>query len=341
MSEGAKRGASFSEVEQVNLTHAWIEISMDPIHGNDQKGPDFYKKISELFKEKMGTYYVARSPESLHAHWRDNIQYNVAKFTSAYTKATSRAISGYTPDDYIREAQALFMADSKSKKPFKAMKYWEILKNHTKWSPTRSESFDDGAIGPTVERPIGCHTAKKAKIDSKSMVKSENSKGEQIKTLLDAIGASNRERKELASKSFGIIEKSNALKELKFFESDTSENGKLIAKQLRDNYVQKYVLNQTETPITIHVPVVHVTTMEEDATPVDDITTAGTTTEEENDATTAEREETVINDATTAEGEETVINDALAYETPMQHTKKMSVSSDIDMTPSHLINYEV
>ena len=40
-----KRGASFSELEQVNLTQSWIEVSLDPIHGNDQKGSDFYKKI--------------------------------------------------------------------------------------------------------------------------------------------------------------------------------------------------------------------------------------------------------------------------------------------------------
>ena len=50
-----KRGASFSETEQTNLTQAWLECSLDPIHGNDQRGTDFYRKVSDAFKIKMGT----------------------------------------------------------------------------------------------------------------------------------------------------------------------------------------------------------------------------------------------------------------------------------------------
>ena len=61
-----KRGASFSEAEQVSLTHSWIEVSLDPIHGNDQKGADFYKRVSDIYKVKMGRDYTVRSPESLH-----------------------------------------------------------------------------------------------------------------------------------------------------------------------------------------------------------------------------------------------------------------------------------
>ena len=56
-----KRGASFSEAEQVSLTHSWIEVSLNPIHGNDQKGADFYKRVSDIYKVKMGRDYTVRS----------------------------------------------------------------------------------------------------------------------------------------------------------------------------------------------------------------------------------------------------------------------------------------
>lgn len=259
-----KRGASFSEIEQVTLTQSWLEISMDPIHGNDQKGTDFYKRIAEIFKEKMGVQYINRSPESLHSHWRDNIQCNVAKFSSAYAKATSRVISGYNPDDYIRDAQVLFISENKHKKPFKAIKCWEILKSHAKWCPSSSESSGEGVlnVGPMLDRPIGCHTAKKAKVEAKveakSKVNAENVKGERMKQVMDAISDTHRDRQSIATKSYDMIEKSNALKELKFFENDMSDEGKAIAKQLRSNYINKYVLTSTPTTAVTVAPMADV-----------------------------------------------------------------------------------
>ena len=238
-----KRGASFSELEQTSLTQAWIEVSLDPIHGNDQKGTEFYRKVSDSFKEKMGTMYTIRSQDSLHAHWRDNIQHNVSKFSSAFNKATSKVISGYSSNDYLRDAQVLYMAESKAKKPFKLMHCWEILKCHSKWSPSRSESPDDVAptLGPVLDRPMGCHTAKKAKIEGKAKAKEDTEKRNQLKQAIEAIESNNLERREMASKGFSLVEKSSALKELKFFESDTSEEGRMISKQLRANYIKKYV----------------------------------------------------------------------------------------------------
>ena len=282
-----KRGASFSELEQVNLTHAWIEISLDPIHGADQKGADFYKKIAEKFEQKMGTQYTKRSPESLHSHWRDTIQYNVAKFSSAYAKATSRDVSGYSPDDYIRDAQVLFMAENKTKKPFKAMKCWEILKSHAKWSPGNSVANSDCSIEgpPTVDRPVGCHKAKKAKTDAKAKGKFEESKSNQLNKVIEAFGSSHRERQILAKKSFEMMEKRNALKELKFFETDKSEEGMAIAKQLRVDYMAKYFATTpvvaTSTPgQTFMTPLIDVSSLQVDTStivPVDMFSTMDTT----------------------------------------------------------------
>ena len=247
-----KRGASFSEAEQVSLTHSWIEVSLDPIHGNDQKGADFYKRVSDIYKVKMGRDYTVRSPESLHAHWRDNIQCNVAKFSSAYTKATSTIISGYKPEDYIHDAQRLFIADSKNKKPFKIMKCWEILKNHEKWNPSRSTSPSETEnlfIGPILERPIGYHAAKKAKVDAKVKVSAEKSMGEHVKEVVGIFSSAHRDRQESKEKNYSRIDKSEALKELKYFEKDTSEKGKALFEQLRTSYVDTYLNPPTTAPV--------------------------------------------------------------------------------------------
>ena len=240
-----KRGASFSEQEQKCLTQAWLETSLDPIHGNDQKGTDFYKSVSDRFKEKMGTLYTARSPESLHSHWRDTIQSNVAKFSSAFTKATSKNISGYNPDDYLRDAQLIFVAESKTKKPFKLLHCWEILKAHSKWCPGRSdETPNASSIGPELDRPMGCQAAKRAKIEGKAKGKAEAEKITQLKHVIETIGKSNRDRQSMATLTHDLNEKANALKELRFFAADTSDEGKEISKKLRANYIAKYVKEQ-------------------------------------------------------------------------------------------------
>lgn len=263
-----KRGASFSEQEQKCLTQAWLETSVDPIHGNDQKGTDFYKSVSDRFKEKMGALYTTRSPESLHSHWRDTIQSNVAKFSSAFTKATSKKISGYNSEDYLREAQVIFVAESKTKKPFKLLHCWEILKTHSKWCPGRSDaSPTNSIIGPELDRPMGCQAAKKAKVEGKAKGKAEAEKLTHLKHAIETIGKSNRDRQSMATLTHNLNEKANALKELRFFAADTSEEGKEILKTLRANYIAKYVQKQN-TPATT-LPAIG-------ATPTTNMTNTGT-----------------------------------------------------------------
>ena len=157
------------------------------------------------------------------------------------------------------------------------MKCWEILKSHAKWCPSRSDSPDDAelTVGPLLDRPIGCYTAKKAKIDAKSKAKIENTKADQLKQVIDTLGISHRDRQDIATKSYNMIEKSNALKELKFFEADTSEEGQEIAKELRRKYINKYVVAQAPTPT---VGTVQMTPIVDMTTPIASVMTSTTTT---------------------------------------------------------------
>ena len=132
------------------------------------------------------------------------------------------------------------------------MKCWEILKNHEKWNPSRSTSPSETEnlfIGPILERPIGYHAAKKAKVDAKVKVSAKKSMGEHVKEVVGIFSSAHRDRQESKEKNYSRIDKSEALKELKFFEKDTSEKGKALFEQLRASYVDTYLNPPTTAPV--------------------------------------------------------------------------------------------
>ena len=59
-----KRGGNFSVDEDLLLIFAWLNISMDTVHGTDQKGEKFWEKIWQYFCEN-NTYGTTCSASSL------------------------------------------------------------------------------------------------------------------------------------------------------------------------------------------------------------------------------------------------------------------------------------
>ena len=60
----SKRGGNFSVDEDLLLISAWLNISMDAVHGTDQKGERFWMKIWEYFCVN-NTYGTRHSNTSL------------------------------------------------------------------------------------------------------------------------------------------------------------------------------------------------------------------------------------------------------------------------------------
>ena len=63
-SNPTKRGGNFSVDEDLLLISAWLNISMDAVHGTDQKGERFWMKIWEYFCVN-NTYGTRHSNTSL------------------------------------------------------------------------------------------------------------------------------------------------------------------------------------------------------------------------------------------------------------------------------------
>ena len=72
------RGGKFTVEEDLLLVSAWLNISMDPIAGNQQKHNAFWEKIYEYFKKEK-TSCTNRTANSLMHRW-STIQLKTNKF---------------------------------------------------------------------------------------------------------------------------------------------------------------------------------------------------------------------------------------------------------------------
>ena len=95
----SKRGGNFSVDEDLLLISAWLNISMDAVHGTDQKGERFWMKIWEYFCMN-NTYRTRHSNTSLSSRW-GNISRVTSRFAGFMAKAEARNRSGATDEDKV------------------------------------------------------------------------------------------------------------------------------------------------------------------------------------------------------------------------------------------------
>ena len=98
-SNSTKRGGNFSVDEDLLLIFAWLNISMDAVHGTDQKGEKFWEKIWQCFCENNtnGTTCFA---SSLSSRW-GNINRKTSRFAGFMAKVEARNKSGATDEDKV------------------------------------------------------------------------------------------------------------------------------------------------------------------------------------------------------------------------------------------------
>ncbi|KAK9935368.1 hypothetical protein M0R45_022471 [Rubus argutus] len=184
----AKRAKNFSTEEDKLLVSAWLNTTLDPIIGNDQKGAAYWKRIWEYFyAEKNFELECERNQGSLMHRW-SGIQLDVNKFCGIYAEIERTRASGTTEQDRIMEAKQKFRSDRGYN--FAYEHCWHLLKFHPKWnlelsrkkpknthgaspatsspvtpSPTSDtinlvDGDNEGNESPFLERPIGKKAAK-------------------------------------------------------------------------------------------------------------------------------------------------------------------------------------
>src|SRR5262249_2102515 len=94
-----KRAKNFSTEEDLMLVSAWLNISMDPIHGNDQKNQTYWERVHAYYHEHR-EFLSDRSPNALMHRW-SNIQLAVGKFHGYYIQITNRQQSGVNEHDKV------------------------------------------------------------------------------------------------------------------------------------------------------------------------------------------------------------------------------------------------
>ncbi|TVU45988.1 hypothetical protein EJB05_05498 [Eragrostis curvula] len=131
------RGHNFTEKEDILLVSAWLNVSMDAIHGVEQPQGKYWARIHEYFHQHK-TFESNRTESSLMNRW-SGLQHDVNVFCGCVTRIECRNRSGESYDDKIASACSLFKAEDKKNRKFAFMHCWKILKDKPKWIERRKE----------------------------------------------------------------------------------------------------------------------------------------------------------------------------------------------------------
>uniref|UniRef100_J3MVX4 No apical meristem-associated C-terminal domain-containing protein n=1 Tax=Oryza brachyantha TaxID=4533 RepID=J3MVX4_ORYBR len=104
---------------------------MDPIQGSDQPLGAYWRRIHQYFHANK-TFHSDRTQGSLLNRW-GVIQHDVNFFCGCLSKIEAINQSGWSVDDKISSACAMFKGEDIKNKNFAYMHCWKILKDMPKW----------------------------------------------------------------------------------------------------------------------------------------------------------------------------------------------------------------
>ncbi|CAL8995842.1 unnamed protein product [Prunus brigantina] len=130
MAFSQETGGAWSIMEDVLLCECWVQISHDPISGNEMKFSQMWKKILHEFVERSGS---TRTESALSSRWK-LLNKELGKWRDALTKAMNNHASGENLSDEIVQAQMWYGATGQGKKIFNHTQYWEVVKHCKRFS---------------------------------------------------------------------------------------------------------------------------------------------------------------------------------------------------------------
>ncbi|KAL7226869.1 hypothetical protein ACSBR1_021857 [Camellia fascicularis] len=124
-----QRGGNFTIEEDKLLVSAWLNISLDAVHGNEQKRSTYWKRVWDFFHEHK-KFESNRNENSLMNRW-STIQLAMNKFCGCYAQIESLHQSGINEDDKICKAKIMYKELKKS--TFQFEHCWIMLRDQPKW----------------------------------------------------------------------------------------------------------------------------------------------------------------------------------------------------------------
>ncbi|XP_020258922.1 uncharacterized protein LOC109835353 [Asparagus officinalis] len=95
----SQRTINFSPEKDKLLIAAWLNTSLDPIKGSDQKKNQFWKRITRYFEDHK-SWSDERTKKSLTNRW-SKISFSVSRFCGHYAAVEHLRKSGYTEADKV------------------------------------------------------------------------------------------------------------------------------------------------------------------------------------------------------------------------------------------------
>ncbi|XP_074323390.1 glutathione S-transferase T3-like [Apium graveolens] len=170
-------------VEDKLLISAWLNVSIDPVIGTDQKADEFWNQIHQ-YCEEDNSGVIKRGAVAMKKRWQ-RINEGAQKFGACYDEAQRKIGSGSNLDNIIEKAHEDHLTKYKKKSNFEL--HWRELRRHPKWRgpPTSasskrtklcssgaysSEGNNDTPISEEFElvRPKGTKTATKRRGNGKA-----------------------------------------------------------------------------------------------------------------------------------------------------------------------------
>ncbi|CAL5439351.1 unnamed protein product [Camellia sinensis] len=214
------RSGNFSKEEDNLLISAWLNTSLDAVHGNEQKSKTFWRRVGEYFHEHK-TFISERTDNSLMNRW-SIIQLGTNKFCGYFAQIESMRESGVNEQDKIGKAKLMYQEVHNTSFPFEHC--WNVLRHQPKWfetyqkkNPKRSRNSTSSPSTPELvnleedeisrdapiqlERPIG----KKKEKERLKKLKSQDTTSSPIVDLLIDM---KEDRKKGTEKKLEMLEKS-------------------------------------------------------------------------------------------------------------------------------------
>lgn len=138
-SKGKAKSKWWTQEEETALAKAYLNVSEDPVKGDNQTNKTFWKKVLDVFNTHLGVD-SGRSHHQVNSKWKD-LNNKITAFASMYNKRKSNMSSGMNDEDVLKAAQQEYMKKYKARHGFPHLGAWEVLKNFPKWGsvPTFEE----------------------------------------------------------------------------------------------------------------------------------------------------------------------------------------------------------
>ncbi|KAH7863131.1 hypothetical protein Vadar_013723 [Vaccinium darrowii] len=124
-----QRGSNFTIEEDILLVSAWLNISFDGVHGNEQKHKAYWLRVWEYFHEHKN-FISERSQTSLMNRW-STIQIATNKFCVCFAQVESKHDNGVPAKDQVTQAKMKYRELNGSSFQFEHC--WNELRDQPKW----------------------------------------------------------------------------------------------------------------------------------------------------------------------------------------------------------------